>query len=188
MGNSASRSAFTGGLTKYSVGASAIIDELLECGMTHFVTMPDYVQISINHRLAEGYAPSVKVVNCATEDEAVAIAFGLHIGGKSPWLSVQNQGLFACANALRSVGLEAGVPLPILVGQWGRELANHGHKPSESTRLVVRKTEALCEALDVPYFRLESIADLGNIRKAHEVSRQRKTAAVVLIGAHTSWD
>ncbi|MHB8718139.1 MAG: thiamine pyrophosphate-binding protein [Candidatus Dormibacteria bacterium] len=170
------------------MAASAVLDELAACGMTHFVTVPDYVQISINHRLAEGYLPSVQVVSCATEDEAVAIAFGLHIGGKVPWLSMQNQGLFACANALRSVGLEAGVPVPILVGQWGRELSNLGHSPTASKRLVVRKTEALCDAFEMPYFRLESAEDLPNIRRAFEVGREQRIASVVLVGSHTSWE
>lgn len=175
-------------LTKFSVPASAILDALAETGMTHFVSVPDYVQISLNHRLAEGYLPSVRVVDCATEDETVAVAFGLHIGGKVPWLSMQNQGLFACANALRSVGIEAGIPIPILVGQWGRELSNLGHSPAESRRLVVRKTEALCEAMDIPYFRLEGRDDIGRIRQAFEVGRQRGVASVVLVGAHTSWE
>lgn len=175
-------------ITEYSVPASVVLDELDACGMTHFVTMPDYVQISVNHRLAEGYLPHVEVVNCSTEDEAVAIAFGLHIGGKVSWLSMQNQGLFACANALRSIGLEARVPMPILVGQWGRELSNLGGDPSQSSRLVVRKTEALCEAMDIPYFRLESPKDRGVIREAFDVGRSRNVATVVLVGAHTSWD
>src|SRR5688500_20116475 len=86
-------------VTEHAGGAPAILAELAACGITDFVTMPDYVQIAVNHRLAEGYLPGVRVVNTATEDEAVAIALGLHIGGRVPYLSMQNQGAFACANA-----------------------------------------------------------------------------------------
>lgn len=179
---------WTSGITGFSVPASLILDELAACRISHFVTMPDYVQISVNQRLAEGYLRSVEVVNCATEDEAVAIAFGLHIGGKAPYLSMQNQGLFACANALRSVGVNTRTPLPMLVGQWGRELSNLGRDPLQSARLEVRQIEPLLDALEIPHFRLESREDIPNIRRGFELSRKEKMPTVVLVGAHTSWD
>ena len=175
-------------ITEFSVAATAFLDELAALGMTHFVTMPDYVQISVNHRLEEGYLPGVRVVNCATEDEAVAIAFGLRIGGKVPVLSMQNQGVFACANALRSAGINARTPLPMLVGQWGRELANLGKEPGESERLEVRRTEPLLDALQIPHFRLERPSDLHVVRDAFALAVEKRTPAAVLIGAHTSWD
>lgn len=175
-------------ITQYSVPASAIIDQLRRCSVTHFVTMPDYVQIAVNHRLAGGALPGLTIVNCATEDEAVAISLGLHIGGKTPFMSIQNQGLFAAANSLLSVGMNARTPIPILAGQWGRELANLGSDPSESARLVVRRTEHLLDALEIPHFRLESPSDIDNIRIAFEISHEREVPAVVLVGAHASWD
>ncbi len=175
-------------ITRYSVGATAICDELRACEITHFVTMPDYVQISVNQLLNEGYIRGLHVVNCATEDEAVAISLGLHIGGRVPFLSMQNQGAFACANSLLSVGVNARTPLPILVGQWGRELANLGNDPGASDRLVVRRTEPLLDALGVPFFRLESPADLPNIRLAFERAHAEELPVAVLVGAHTSWD
>lgn len=174
-------------ITQYSVPASMILAELQKCGITHFVTMPDYVQISVNHAINQGELPGVTVVNCATEDEAVAIALGLHIGGKRPFLSMQNQGLFACANALRSVGVNARTPLPIMAGQWGRELENLGHDPSESARLVVRRTEPLLDALEIPHFRLESPKDIDNVSRAFSIAHEHSLPAAVLVGAHTSW-
>lgn len=176
------------GITAYSIPATAILDELAACGITHFVTMPDYVQISVNHHLAKGYLPDVEVVHCATEDEAVAIAFGLHIGGKVPYLSMQNQGVFACANALRSAGVNSKTPLPMLVGQWGRELNNLGQNPLDSTRLEVRQLEPLLDALRIPHFRLESRDDISAIQHAFHLSHERSEPAAVLVGAHTSWD
>jgi sulfopyruvate decarboxylase subunit alpha len=175
-------------ITQWSVPASAIISALTELHVTDMVTMPDYVQISVNHKIAQGDLPGVRVINCATEDEAVAIGFGLHIGGRLPFLSMQNQGLFACANALRSVGVNSRTPLLILAGQWGRELSNLGRDPAESTRTEVRLTEPLLDALELPNYRLEGPNDLGVIRHAFDASRTRSLPAVVLIGAHTSWD
>jgi sulfopyruvate decarboxylase subunit alpha len=174
-------------ITRFSVPASALVGQLRACKVTHFVTMPDYVQIALNHHLVDGALRGVTIVNCSTEDEAVAISLGLHIGGAVPFLSMQNQGLFACANALLSVGVNASTPLPILAGQWGRELENLGHDPSESRRLVVRRTEPLLDALEIPHFRIESAEEVGNVRRAFETSHELGRPSVALIGAHVSW-
>ncbi len=174
-------------MTAHSVPASAVIAELTACDITHFVTMPDYVQISVNQSIAAGAMPGVDVVNCATEDEAVAIGMGLHVGGKRPYLSVQNQGLFAAANSLLSVGRNARTPLPILAGQWGRELANLGAEPGDSARLVVRRTEPFLDALQIPHLRLEGPDDVGVVREAFDRAHAEETPVVVLVGAHTSW-
>ena len=173
--------------TKYSVKASAILDELAACGITDVVTVPDYVQASVHMALEAGYLPGVKVVNCATEDEAVAIALGLWIGGRTPMLIMQNQGVFACANALRSVGMNARTPIFMLVGQWGRELENLGQDPSLSKRRVVRGIEPLLTALEIPWYRLESPADIGVIRQAFKQAFGTETPAAVLVGAHTAY-
>src|SRR5207302_11091816 len=112
------------------------------------------------------------------EDEAVAIAMGLHVGGKRAYLSMQNQGVFACANALLSVGVNSRTPVPILAGQWGREPDNLGHDPSESARLVVRRTEPLLDALEIPHLRVESPDDVGNVRRAFELAHERERPCV----------
>lgn len=175
-------------VTAFSVPASGVVEQLAACGATHVVTMPDYVQIALNHRLAEGALPSVDVVNCATEDEAIAIAFGLHVGGKRPYLSMQNQGLFACANALLSLGVNSRTPLPILVGQWGRELDNLGKDPSQSRRAVVRHTEPLLDSMGIEHFRMERPSDLDVISRAFEQAHQTSAPVVVTVGAHMRWD
>lgn len=175
-------------VTANSVAASAVLAQLRACEITHFVTMPDYVQISVNQAIAAGGLPGVGVVNCATEDEAVAIGLGLHVGGKRPYLSVQNQGLFAAANSLLSVGRNARTPLPILAGQWGREVSNLGSDPAASGRLVVRRTEPFLDSLEIPHFRLESHEDIAVIRSAFDRAHDEETPVVVLVGAHTSWE
>ena len=173
--------------TEYSIRAKAILDELAACHITDIVTVPDYVQISVHMALEAGHLPDARVVNCATEDEAVAIAMGLWIGGRKPALMMQNQGVFASANALRSVGMNAGTPIFMLVGQWGREVANLGKDPSLSKRRAVYNTEPILKALEIPYFRLENPKDIGVIREAIAVAFEKETPAAVLVGAHTGW-
>lgn len=175
-------------ITRFSVPAPMVAEQLRACEITHFVTMPDYVQIPLNDLVDAGGLPGVRVVNCATEDEAVAIAYGLHTGGAVPYLSMQNQGLFACANALRSIGRGARTPLPILAGQWGRELENLGKDPSESRSLEVSLVEPLLDALRIPHFRLDSPDAVEVVRKAFGAAHAGETATVVLVGAHMSWE
>jgi len=75
--------------TNYSVKASSILDELKACGVTDVVTVPDYVQASVHMALEAGYLPNVRIINCATEDEAVALALAservqAHMHGEEP--------------------------------------------------------------------------------------------------------
>lgn len=172
----------------HSVSASAILEQFRACGISDVTTVPDYVQMSVHRRLTEGALPEVRVVQCSTEHEAVTIAAGLHIGGRTPLVMMQNQGLYACCNALRAIGLDAQLPLLLLVGQFAREFANLGADPQSSSRRLVRNTERLLEALEVPFYRLECRADVGVIRTAHQRSQDERWPVVVLVGAHTAWD
>jgi sulfopyruvate decarboxylase subunit alpha len=175
-------------ITRWSVPAPLLTDALAECRISDFVTMPDYVQIALNERIAGGALGGVRVIDCASEDEALCVAFGLHVAGRRPYLSMQNQGLFAGANALRTLARTARAPLPIMAGQWGRELANLGHDPSRSSRIEVRMSEPLLDALEIPHYRLESPDDIGVVREAFDRAHHEETATVVLVGAHTSWE
>lgn len=178
----------TKNVSDFSVNASAILDELNACGVTHIVTVPDYVQLSIHKYLEEDYLPDVSVIQCATEDEAIVIAAGLYIGGKSPVVLIQNQGLYACINNLRGMGLDASVPIFMMIGQFGREFSNLGKDSKRSSRRVVRLLEPLLDTLEVEYFRLEGPEDLGNIKKGFEFAFEKNWPTALLIGAHTAWD
>lgn len=171
----------------YAVPADAILDELEACGITHVITVADFVQMSVHKRLGEGYLPNVRVLHTSTEDEAVVIAVGLHLGGQVPVVVIQNQGLYACVNNLRAIGLDCEFPIFMMIGQFGREPDNFGKDPSLSRRRVVRLLEPLLETLEIPFLRLEEPGDIGNIRRAFELSRQRSWPTAVLVGAPTGW-
>ncbi len=172
--------------TIYSVPASAFLEQFRACGITDVVTVPDYVQVSVHMALERG-ASGIRVINCATEDEAVGIALGLWMGGRNPILMMQNQGVYASANALRSAGINSGCPMLLLVGQWGRELDNLGQDPRQSRRREVKQTEPLLEALEIEWLRVEKPEEITRIRQAWERAQQIQRPVAVLIGAHTSW-
>ncbi len=172
---------------EYSVPAELILQEFRRCGVTDVVTVPDYVTLSVHNLLLSGYLNAVRVIECCSEDEAVAVSAGLYITGRSPVVIMQNQGLYASMNNIRSIGLEARIPVVLIVGQWGREISNYGKNPKESKRLVVRGTERLLEACDIVYFRLETSGDVSVIGCAFEAARKYSGPAAVLVGTPTQW-
>lgn len=176
-----------GGDTETLVDARAVLDQLAVCGITHVVTVPDFIQMSVHHLLADNYLPDVEVIHTSTEDEAVVIAAGLYLGGKSPVVIVQNQGLYACVNNLRAIGLDVGLPIMLMIGQFGREKENFGHSTANSTRRVVRLLEPLLDTLEIPHLPLEVPADLGNVARVFELSRERSWPAALIVGVPTGW-
>lgn len=173
-------------LNDHAIAASALVDSFLAEGIDHVTTVPDFVQISLHSALVQHDA--VDVVLCANENQALTSAFGLTIGGKTPLVVMQNQGLLNCLNTLRSVSLDAGFPFVLCVGQFGREFSTLGGDPNASTRNCVNKVEPVLEALGISYWRLESETDLGNISEAFASARKRQRTSVLLVGTYTSWN
>src|SRR5690625_462761 len=104
---------------------TAMAAALRACGVNHAVSVPDWVQLPLYRKLQEPQS-GVRVVPCCAEDEAVAIAAGLTIGGCMPVLLLQNQGLYASVNNLRAIALDADIPMVMVLGQFGRERENFG--------------------------------------------------------------
>ncbi len=169
-------------LSDYSIPATAMLERMKAAAIDHFVTVPDWVQMSLHQQLETG-SHGIRQINASSENQCVTMAAGLTLGGKKPLVSMQNQGLYNCVNTLRAVCLDAHIPLVFLVGQFGREYANLGQDSRLSRRTMVRVMEPMLDALDIPYFRLERPTDLGLLDQAYEVAQQRSTAAVILLGA-----
>jgi sulfopyruvate decarboxylase TPP-binding subunit len=169
-----------------SISASAAVAALQRNGVDHVITVPDWVQLSLHTRLQQG-VPGIRVLNACSENQCVTVGAGLTIGGRTPILMMQNQGLYNCINTLRAVCLDAHVPLVFLVGQFGREFANIGQDPRQSQRTMVRIMEPMLDAIGVPYLRLDSDADLGRIDEAYALAQARLNAVVLLVGAPMAW-
>lgn len=155
-------------------------------GVTHIVSVPDYVQIALHQELER--TEGITTVYTTHESEAVEVAAGLYIGGRSPLLVMQNQGLYNSLNAIRALAIDARLPIPMLVGQFGREFDNVGDDPAKSERPLVRNTERLLDALDIPHRRIESDADVHQMTDVLACSKDTDSAAVALVGAHIAWE
>lgn len=163
----------------------AIVKQLDDCGITHVITVPDYVMLSV-YRALESHG-NARLVYCCTEDEAVTIAAGLHIGGARPMVMMQNQGLYASLNAVRAIGLDARIPLFMMIGQFGREYRNLGRPAATSARPLVRNCERILDALEIPYVACEADADIPEIGRAYRRAQDSEWPAAALIGTYTAW-
>lgn len=126
--------------------------------------------------------PAIRLITCATEDEANAIAAGMFIGGEPCLLMIQHAGLYASVNTLRGVAIDGRVPVFYLIGLLSRE---PDKDPSESRSSMVRYCEPLLDTFGVPHARLESPDDLHLIPEYYKLSRERRGPAAVLVGLET---
>lgn len=174
-------------LKQYSVPAAHILDILASRDISHVTTVPDYAQFSLQMRLEEGYLPDTRVMRCCTEDQAVECSAGLWIGGKKAVVIMQNQGFYASINSIRAVGIDAKLPLVLMIGPWGREFSNLGQDPRQSRRKVVAMLEPVLDALAIRYWRVESPAEVANVGAAIDHAFANGAPAAILFGAYTGW-
>src|SRR5438067_13410572 len=125
----------------------------------------------------------LRVVTCATEDEANAIGAGLWIGGEPVVLMIQHAGLYASVNTLRGVAMDGRVPMFYMIGLLQRE---RDRDPKESRHSMVRFAEPLLDTFGVPHARLEGPDDVHLIPEYFRLSRARRGPAAVLVGLETS--
>lgn len=135
-------------ITDYAIPASALHDAFRAQGVDAVTTVPDFVQFALHDAMKSDKA--VRYIECSAENQALTTATGLYVGGMSPMVMMQNQGLLNCLNTLRSVGLDAGIPLVLSVGAFGREFANLGQPITQSRRACVNLVEPVMAAMGIP--------------------------------------
>ncbi len=154
---------------------------MLALGITHVVNVPDTHQRSVLAALAR--QSQIKLLTACTEDEAIAINAGLWIGGLRPMLSIQQVGLLAALNNVKGISMDARIPTCMLVGYFGRDVTRTAR---ENAARAVHLIEPTLDTWGIPYFSIESPADLGAIARAYTVSLEQFGPSVILIGAPTS--
>ena len=162
------------------VPAELLLEHIRKCSVTHVLTVPDTVQKSLLALLAQQDVP--KLLTVCTEDEAVGINLGLYAGNQNPMLLIQNNGFYACLNAVKSLSLDARVPLLMLIGEFARDVS----KPSTENDLrAVRLLAPTLETWGIPYFRLEGPQDAGCVCEAFERAHTERGPVAVIVGAPT---
>lgn len=144
------------------------------------LSVPDTHQKTVLAALDKERA--LRVVTCATEDEANAVGAGLWIGGEPVVLMIQHAGLYASVNTLRGVAMDGRVPMFYMIGLLQRE---RDRDPKESRHSMVRFAEPLLDTFGVPHARLEGPDDVHLIPEYYRLSRERRGPTAVLVGLET---
>ncbi|HLG69906.1 MAG TPA: thiamine pyrophosphate-binding protein [Chloroflexota bacterium] len=163
-----------------SVPADLLLEQIRKCSITHVLTVPDTVQKSLLAALAHQETP--RLLTVCTEDEAVGINLGLYAGNQNPMLIIQNNGFYACLNAVKSLSLDARVPLLMLIGEFARDVSKAS---SENALRAVHLLVPTLETWGIPYFRLEGPDDAGCLCEAYERAHGDRGPAAVIVGAPT---
>lgn len=144
------------------------------------LSVPDTHQKSVLAALDK--ERSIRLLTCATEDEANAVAAGLFMGGEPNIVMIQHAGLYASVNTLRGVAIDGRVPIFYMIGLLSRE---RDRDPSESRHSMVRYCEPLLDTFGVPHARLEGPDDVHLIAEYYRVAQKRRGPAALLVGLET---
>lgn len=125
---------------------------------------------------------SIRLLTCATEDEANAVAAGLYMGGEPVIVMIQHAGLYASVNTLRGVAMDGRIPIFYMIGLLSRE---RDLDPRESRHSMVRYCEPLLDTFSVPHARLEGPDDVHLIPEYYRLAQQRRGPAALLVGLET---
>ena len=167
--------------TAEAIAAQPFLDAIQAAGVTDIVAVPDTHQRSLIELLDRTGEP--RFIQAATEDEAVALAAGLIVGGRKPLVQIQHAGLFACVNHLRGIADDGRFPMVFLIGLLGRD---PDLLPGEHGGSMVRLAEPLLDTFDIPHFLLDSPADLDKLSSAYELAEGRQGPVALLVGVMTN--
>ena len=145
------------------------------------LSVPDTHQKTVLAALDKERA--LRVLTCATEDEANGVAAGLWIGGEPVIVMIQHAGLYASVNTLRGVSMDGKIPMFYLIGLLSRE---RDREPRESRHSMVRFCSPLLNTFGVPHAIMEGPDDVHFIPEYFRLSRERRGPAAVLVGLETS--
>jgi sulfopyruvate decarboxylase TPP-binding subunit len=164
-----------------AIRASDLLEALRAQSVTDVVAVPDTHQRSLISLLEQ--VEDIRFIQAATEDEAVALAAGLIVGGRKPVVQIQHAGLYACVNHLRGIASDGRFPMVFLIGLLGRDT----HRmPSEHASSMVRFAEPLLDTMEVPHWLLDGPGDLGMVAEAFAAAEERQGPTALLVGTNTA--
>ena len=160
------------------LNATVALNAIDTAGVTHVVTVPDTYQRALLAAIDEH--AQIELIQCCTENEAICVNAGLYLSGWQPLLSIQNNGLYACMNALKGVALECDIPTVMLIGQYGQSVG----VPSEQSHLrQVRMLEPTLQTWGVRFSRLDRNRDLEDFPHQYQVAMKNSQTSAFIIGA-----
>jgi sulfopyruvate decarboxylase TPP-binding subunit len=148
-----------------------ILNEFQKCGITHAIGLSDSCLKTIFDLLLQQH--EITLVSVCREGEAIAIAHGLMIGGKEPVVLHQNSGFFESGDSVRSIALDYGLPLLMVLGYRGWKRENR-----DSAAVWI---EPILDAWSIKHYLVETDADVWKISMAHKEAHETNKPVAILI-------
>ena len=148
---------------------------LKSCGVTHVVWVPDSVLGQWDAAFSAD--PDLSLIRVCREGEAVAVAGGLHIGGKRPIVMMQCTGLFEAGDSLRNFIHDLKLPLFFLIGV--RSYSAHRQGKTADTCPVY--TEPILQAWRLPYVLLDDTHGPADLAAAYRQAQAENRAGAALL-------
>jgi sulfopyruvate decarboxylase TPP-binding subunit len=153
----------------------SVVAALEDSGVTHVVWIPDSDIGRWEPALRA--ASRLQLLRVCREGEAIALAAGLHLGGKHPIVLIQCTGLFEAGDTLRNILHDLHLPLFFLIGVRNY----HAHKRGASTDSCPVFTEPILSAWKLPYVLLDERHNAADLAAAYRQAQAKDHAFAVLI-------
>lgn len=152
--------------------SKAMVDELKKCGITHIIWTPDSEVREMYDALTS--QNDIEVVPICREGEAIAIAFGLMLGGKKAAVLHQSTGLFESGESVRCFALDLPFPLLMLV-------SHHGWKSKGPiTNSAANYVLPILDAWGVKHYLVETDEDVKKISTAYKEAQDESKMVAIL--------
>ena len=154
--------------------ASKIIGELKKCDFDYIVTVPDDGTRRLYTRLQK--TPDFKLIPACREGEAIAIAAGLMLGGKSPLVLIQNTGFYESGDSIRGLAIDLHLPMLLMISCRGWK----SNAPmTDSAAIYIRPA---IEAWGIHHHLIEDNQHVSRISQALDEARKARKPVAVLLG------
>jgi sulfopyruvate decarboxylase beta subunit len=121
-------------------------------------------------------AKNIKTIPLTREENGIGICAGIYLGGGRPVMVIQSTGIGNMINALLSLNLTYGIPLPIIASWRGV------YKESiEAQWQLGRKMPGILESTGIKYTIIESQEDIYRLDEAIKESFRNSLPHVILI-------
>jgi sulfopyruvate decarboxylase TPP-binding subunit len=153
----------------------SVVAALEDCGVTHVVWIPDSDIGRWESALCT--APRLQLLRVCREGEAIALAAGLHLGGKHPLVLIQCTGLFEAGDTLRNIIHDLHLPLFFVIGVR----SYYAHQRGVSTDSCPLFTEPILRAWQLPYVLLDDRHSVADLATAYRQAQAKEQAFAVLL-------
>jgi sulfopyruvate decarboxylase TPP-binding subunit len=169
------------GISQSALGEISMIDgpsvtaALVQSGVTDIVWIPDSELGTWEAALLA--EPRLSLIRVCREGEAIAVAAGLHLGGKRPIILMQCTGFFEAGDAYRNFVHDLKLPLFFVIGVR----SYYAHQQGATADSCPVYTEPIARAWGLPYTILDKNSNAEDLAAAFRKAWSEHRAGAALL-------